>query len=65
MSPTTKDLPPIRNFIEPRKPTKKTKKKSNIMKNSASIRSYDYRSWDKYDVDAECERIENEQEEEL
>ncbi|CAF3541444.1 unnamed protein product [Rotaria sp. Silwood1] len=56
-----KDLPPVRNFIEPTKPKKKSTKKNSSTKTSSSIRSYDYRSWDKYDVDAECERIDNEQ----
>ncbi|CAF0784426.1 unnamed protein product [Rotaria sordida] len=63
-SSTTKDLPPIRNFIEPPKPKKKSKKKNLSTKTSSSIHSYDYRSWDKYDVDAECERIDNEQKDE-
>jgi len=60
-STTTKDLPPIRNFIEPPKPKKKSKKKNPSTNPSSSISSYDYRSWDKFDVDAECERIDNEQ----
>jgi tetratricopeptide (TPR) repeat protein len=60
-STTTKDLPPIRNFIEPPKPKKKSKKKNPSTNTSSSISSYDYRSWDKFDVDAECERIDNEQ----
>lgn len=58
---TTKDLPPVRNFIEPAKPKKRSKKKSATTKTSSSIKSYDYRSWDKFDVDAECERVDNEQ----
>jgi tetratricopeptide (TPR) repeat protein len=62
---TTTDLPPIRNFIEPPKPKKKSKKKNlptttTTTKTSSSIHAYDYRSWDKYDVDAECERVDNE-----
>ena len=57
---TANDLPPVRNFIEPRKP----KKKKSSTKTSSSIRSYDYHAWDKYDADAECERIDNEQMEE-
>jgi tetratricopeptide (TPR) repeat protein len=57
---TTKDLPPIRNFIEPPKPKKKSQKKNLSPKPSSSIHAYDYRSWDKYDVDAECERIDTE-----
>jgi len=60
-SSTTKDLPPIRNFIEPPKPKKTSKKKNPSKPTSSSISSYDYRSWDKFDVDAECERIDNEQ----
>ncbi|CAF2578869.1 unnamed protein product [Rotaria sp. Silwood2] len=60
-SSTTKDLPPVRNFIEPPKPKKKSKKKNSSTKTSSSIRSHDYHSWDKYDVDAECKRIDNEQ----
>jgi len=64
-STTTKDLPPVRNFIEPSKPKKKSKKKTTTTtaKKSASIRSYDYRAWDKFDVEGECERIDNEQNE--
>jgi tetratricopeptide (TPR) repeat protein len=58
---TNKDLPPIRNFIEPPKPKKKSKKKNLSTKNSSSIKSYDYNSWAKFDVDAECERIDNEE----
>ena len=61
---TTKDLPPIRNFIAPPKPKKKSKKKDlppPTTTASSSIHAYDYRSWDKYDVDAECERIDNDQ----
>jgi tetratricopeptide (TPR) repeat protein len=60
-SSSIKDLPPIRNFIEPPKPKKKSKKKNPSTKTSSSIPSYDYRSWDKYDVNGECERIDNEQ----
>jgi tetratricopeptide (TPR) repeat protein len=62
-STTTNDLPPIRNFIAPPKPPKKSKKKNPPAKPSSSIHAYDYRSWDKYDVDAECERVDNEQDE--
>ena len=57
---TSKDLPPIRNFVEPPKPKKKIKKKTMNSKNSSAIRSYDYRSWDKFDVDAECVRLDEE-----
>jgi tetratricopeptide (TPR) repeat protein len=57
---TTRDLPPIRNFIEPPKPKKKSKKKNPSTDPPSSIHAYDYRSWDKYDVDAECERIDDE-----
>jgi tetratricopeptide (TPR) repeat protein len=57
----SKDLPPVRNFIEPPKPKKKSKKKNVSTKPSSSIHAYDYRSWDKFDVDAECERIDNEE----
>jgi tetratricopeptide (TPR) repeat protein len=56
----SKDLPPVRNFIEPPKPKRKSKKKNLPSKPSSSIHAYDYRSWDKFDVDAECERIDNE-----
>lgn len=61
-STISKDLPPVRNFIQPPKPKKKSKKKSpsTSTSKSATIRAYDYRSWDKYDVDAECERVDNE-----
>ena len=56
---STKDLPPVRNFVEPPKPKKKSKKKTSTEKPSApsTIRAYDYRSWDKYDVDGECDRV--------
>ena len=61
-----KDLPPVRNFIIPPKPKTKSKKKkpstTTTPTNSSSINSYDYRSWDKYDVDAECDRIDNAEE---
>lgn len=60
-SSTTKDLPPVRNFIEPPKPKKKSKKKnSTTQQPSSTISAYDYRSWDKYDVDAECEKVDSE-----
>ncbi|UJR28436.1 hypothetical protein I4U23_009676 [Adineta vaga] len=65
---TAKDLPPVRNFIEPAKPKKKSKKKSDSKQvqntTSSSIHAYDYRAWDKYDVDAECERIDKKDEDE-
>lgn len=58
---TTMDLPPVRNFVEPPKPKKTSKKKTkNNEKTSSKIRAYDYRSWDKFDVDAECARIDDE-----
>ncbi|CAF0791727.1 unnamed protein product [Didymodactylos carnosus] len=63
------NLPPIRNFIEPSKKKKKKKKSlppitttTQPPTTNEKIRAYDYRSWDKFDVDAECERIDtNEQ----
>lgn len=55
-----KELPPVRNFIPPPRPKKKSKKKSPSSKKPATIRAYDYRSWDKFDVDGECERLDNE-----
>lgn len=58
---TSADLPPVRSFVEPPKPKKKSKKKTTSNeKPSSSIRSYDYRGWDKFDVEAECERIDEE-----
>jgi tetratricopeptide (TPR) repeat protein len=60
---TTKDLPPIRNFIPPPKPKKKSKKKNLPPRPTSSIHAYDYRAWDKYDVDGECERVDDQQEE--
>ena len=59
---STKDLPPVRNFVEPPKPKKKSKKikKATTEKptsTSSKIQAYDYRSWDKFDVDAACEHI--------
>ena len=59
-STANKDLPPVRNFIPPPRPKKKLKKKSPSPKKPTTIRAYDYPSWDKYDVDAECERVDNE-----
>lgn len=62
--PVSGDLPPVRNFVEPPKPKRKSKKKATTEPVAATtapkIRAYDYRSWDKFDVDAECERIDNE-----
>ncbi|CAF0741216.1 unnamed protein product [Adineta steineri] len=57
---TPADLPPIRNFVEPPRPKKKSQNKTKP-KTSSSIRSFDYNAWSKFDVDAECERIDNEQ----
>lgn len=57
---TSKDLPPVRSFVQPPKPKKKLKKKSSSTAKPTTIRAYDYRSWDKYDVDAECERVDDE-----
>ena len=59
-SSTEKDLPPIRNFVEPAKPKRKSKKKDRPSKAPSTIRAYDYRSWDQYDVDAECQRLDTE-----
>lgn len=53
--PSKDELPPIRNFVPPKRTKKKVKKKS-----SAPIRSFDYRSWDKFDVEGECEKIDRE-----
>merc|ERR1712076_292160 len=66
-------LPPVRNIAtKPRAPSKAKSTEINKDENSATngsannangekpakIKSYDYRSWDKFDVDKACEQIE-------
>ncbi|CAF3787883.1 unnamed protein product [Rotaria socialis] len=59
---TIKELPPVRNFVVPPRPKKKSKKNNSSTKTS-SIRSFDYRAWDKFNVDEACAQIDNEQQE--
>lgn len=51
-------LPPVRNSLEQKKFKKKVKKKAEDTKSKPKrISSYDYRSWDKFDVDKACESV--------
>ncbi|XP_045165225.2 RNA polymerase II-associated protein 3-like [Mercenaria mercenaria] len=50
------ELPPVRNSLEKKKLKKKVKKrKDGTDAKPKRISSYDYRSWDKFDVDKACE----------
>ncbi|XP_052251220.1 RNA polymerase II-associated protein 3-like isoform X2 [Dreissena polymorpha] len=49
-------LPPVRNSLEKKKLKKKVKKKKGEAK-PKRISAYDYRSWDKFDVDKACENL--------
>ncbi|CAD5119254.1 DgyrCDS7884 [Dimorphilus gyrociliatus] len=53
-------LPPIRNSLS----KKKTKKKSREPKNTNRISGFDFKSWDKYDVDKALEEVDHEEDEE-
>lgn len=63
------ELPPVRNSLDKKRRKKKKKVKpaetdSNSKPKAQKIRSYDYRSWDKFDVDKALEDIEGEEEKE-
>ncbi|XP_060589596.1 RNA polymerase II-associated protein 3-like [Ruditapes philippinarum] len=49
-------LPPVRNSLDKKKMKKKVKKRKDGSDSKPKrISSYDYRSWDKFDVDKACE----------
>lgn len=55
-------LPPVRNSLEKKKLKKKVKKKKDDSQSKPKrISSYDYRSWDKFDVDKACESVDGDQ----
>ena len=54
------DLPPVRNSLDKKRKKKKKKVKateSDTKPKTQKIRSYDYRSWDKFNVDKALEDI--------
>ena len=54
------DLPPVRNSLDKKRKTKKKKVKateSDTKPKTQKIRSYDYRSWDQFNVDKALEDI--------
>ncbi|EZA57864.1 hypothetical protein DMN91_003368 [Ooceraea biroi] len=53
-------LPPIRRKTKKR-PKKETKETKEMGKNSERIKSNDYASWDKFDVNKACKDLENEE----
>ncbi|KAL4227099.1 RNA polymerase II-associated protein 3 [Mactra antiquata] len=53
-------LPPVRNSLDKKKFKKKVKKKEGSDGSKPKrISSYDYRSWDKFDVDKACENVDS------
>lgn len=54
-----KTLPPVRNLatVKKKKKIKKTSKNETNDKKTTKIKAYDYRNWDKFDVDAACMEI--------
>ncbi|XP_070559588.1 RNA polymerase II-associated protein 3-like [Ptychodera flava] len=63
-----KDLPPVRNSAQrPKKKKKKDKTidvpKSADVKKKKKLKGYDYRAWDKFDVEKECAALDSDNEE--
>lgn len=62
-----KELPPVRSLAtvkkkkKVQKPEKTENDSSKATKKAQKIKGYDYRSWDKLDVDALCEKVDDEQ----
>ncbi|RNA24185.1 RNA polymerase II-associated 3-like [Brachionus plicatilis] len=54
---SNKGLPPIRNLVAPKKKKKKLKKDKSSSQATKKLSSYDYRAWDKLDVDKMCQQI--------
>ncbi|WAR25055.1 RPAP3-like protein [Mya arenaria] len=56
-------LPPVRNSLDKKKLKKKVKKKKDdVAAGGKRISGYDYRSWDKFDVDKACESVSSSEE---
>lgn len=61
---TDQSLPPVRNSLHQKKKKKKQKEKGEVNGTAGKpkrISGYDYRSWDKFDVDKMCEDIDKEE----
>ncbi|KAL3852272.1 hypothetical protein ACJMK2_015936 [Sinanodonta woodiana] len=54
------NLPPVRNSLDKKKKKKiKKESKNPVTSEKKRISSYDYRAWDKFDVDKECAKVED------
>lgn len=54
-------LPPVRNSLDKKKLKKKKKKKSDQQPGKKRISGYDFRAWDKFDVDKALEDVDKEE----
>lgn len=58
----TQNLPPVRNSSDKKKLKKKKKKKPDQQNKPKKISAFDFRAWDKFDVDKALEEIEKTEE---
>nr|KAG5704305.1 hypothetical protein BaRGS_012614 [Batillaria attramentaria] len=55
------ELPPVRNSLDKKKLKKKKKKKPEDQGKPKRIRGFDFRAWDKFDVDKALEEVDKEE----